>query len=106
MSAVVVVATFEAKEGEEERVESTLSEAVAATHAEDGCLKYALHRDRNEPRRFVMIEMWSSQEALDAHLGQPSLIPILELAEGSLANPIQMWVCESLPTGDPGKGSL
>ena len=106
MSAVVVVAVFEAKEGEEDRVQSTLSEAVTATHSEEGCLKYALHRDRNEPRRFVLVEMWSSQEALDTHLGQPSLIPIIELAEGALENPIQMWVCESLPTGDPAKGSL
>ena len=68
MSAVVVVAVFEAKEGEEERAKNTLSDLVAPTHSEDGCLKYTLQRDRNDPTRFILVEQWTSQEALDAPL--------------------------------------
>ncbi|WP_371680548.1 putative quinol monooxygenase [Streptomyces sp. NBC_01276] len=35
--------------------------------AEEGCLRYDMHQVSGEPDRFVLIERWSSQEALAAH---------------------------------------
>ncbi|MFE0462133.1 putative quinol monooxygenase [Kitasatospora sp. NPDC058965] len=35
--------------------------------AEDGCLQYDLHRAAGDPDRFVLLELWSSREALAAH---------------------------------------
>ena len=106
MSEVSVVAVFTAKEGEEDRVQRTLENAVASAHGEDGCLQYALARDKNAPAVFATIEKWESQEALDVHLTQPTLGPVIEMAAEALAEPIQMHVFEVIPAGDPGKGTL
>ncbi|MFG2146838.1 putative quinol monooxygenase [Streptomyces sp. NPDC048696] len=35
--------------------------------AEEGCLQYDLHRVVDDPDRFVLVELWSSREALAAH---------------------------------------
>ena len=106
MSEVTVVALFTAKEGHEDRVESTLATGVAAAHGEEGCLKYVLARDKNAPAVFATIEKWSSQEALDTHLTQPTLGPVIEMAGESLDAPIQMHVFTEIPAGDADQGAL
>ena len=52
MSRVVVVATIRAKPGKEDELEMGLKELAASTHAEAGCLSYALHRDAADPQTF------------------------------------------------------
>ena len=44
-------------------------ELVEKTNALDkGCIRYELCRDANNPLRFIMLEEWENQEALDAHM--------------------------------------
>ncbi|MGK7654483.1 putative quinol monooxygenase [Roseovarius sp. B08] len=43
------------------------SGAVYTVYCEPGCLRYDLHRDRDDPARFVMLEAWADAEALEAH---------------------------------------
>lgn len=38
---------------------------------DEGCIKYVLVRDKNNPNTFAYIEEWTSQEALDAHIAAP-----------------------------------
>ena len=42
--------------------------------AEEGCLQYDLHQVRGEPDRFVLVEHWSSEDALAAHDSTPHMI--------------------------------
>ena len=35
--------------------------------AEDGCIQYDLHAVEREPDRFLLLEQWESEAALDAH---------------------------------------
>jgi quinol monooxygenase YgiN len=35
--------------------------------AETGCIQYDLHSVEGEPDRFLLLEQWESQAALDAH---------------------------------------
>jgi len=35
--------------------------------AEPGCLRYELLADSNDDNKFILVEKWASQEALDAH---------------------------------------
>ncbi|WP_314245835.1 putative quinol monooxygenase [Streptomyces kutzneri] len=49
--------------------------------AEAGCLQYDLHQVSGEPDRFVLIERWSSQAALEAHDATP------HMAEADAASP-------------------
>lgn len=67
MSDIPGVAIFVAKPGKEAELEALLQTLVEPTRQEPGCLQYDLHVDIKEPRRFVFIERWESQEALAGH---------------------------------------
>lgn len=41
--------------------------------AEEGCLRYDMHQVSGDPDRFVLIERWSSQEALAVHDATPHM---------------------------------
>lgn len=66
-----VVATITAKPGSEETISDLLSELVAGTRTESGCLAYELFRSAVDPTVFVTIETWQGQEDLDAHMTTP-----------------------------------
>ena len=38
---------------------------------DEGCIKYVLVRNRDNPNIFAFIEEWTTQEALDAHVAAP-----------------------------------
>jgi quinol monooxygenase YgiN len=67
MSEVAVVAIFVAKPGKEEELRKVLEANVEPTRKERGALQYDLHRDVEEPRRFIFVERWESRAALDEH---------------------------------------
>ncbi|MGF6771144.1 quinol monooxygenase YgiN [Paraburkholderia sp. GAS199] len=67
MAEVAVVAIAVAKPGFEEQLREAAEGIVGPTRKEQGALQYDLHRDLQEPRRFVFVERWESQEALAAH---------------------------------------
>lgn len=102
---VTVIATMKVKPGEEERALEILQGVIASTHAEDGCVKYTLHRATNEPGAFSIVEKWRSQADLDAHFKEPHLQPVAE-AMKLLAEPPHILFCEPVGVGDPDKGSL
>ena len=102
---VTVVATMKVKAGEEERAVEILRGVIEASHTEDGCVKYTLHRSSNEPGAFCIVEKWRSQTDLDAHFRQPHLAPIAK-ALALLAEPPLILFCEPVAIGDQVKGSL
>ncbi len=106
MAEVVVVAVITARPGHEAEVEEAFRAQIAPTHAEDGCLLYALHRDRDVPGRLVFVERWSSPEALAAHAGSAHLRTCAARVEGLLAAPPEVMVLDALPDGDPALGAL
>lgn len=65
---VVLVAYIEARPGKEDELEAVLKSVQAPTHAEPGCRVYAVHRSAAKPGRFIFIERWANQAALDSHL--------------------------------------
>jgi quinol monooxygenase YgiN len=67
MSEVAVVAIFVAKPGKEEELKHVLEANVEPTRKERGALQYDLHRDIEEPRRFIFVERWESEAALTEH---------------------------------------
>jgi quinol monooxygenase YgiN len=67
MAEIAVVAISVAKPGYDEQLREALEGIVGPTRNEEGALQYDLHRDVQEPRRFVFIERWESQDALAAH---------------------------------------
>jgi quinol monooxygenase YgiN len=64
---ISVVATFIPKEGQEGAVESTLRGMVGPTRAEPGCKRYDLYRSAGSDTKFILIEAYDGQSALEAH---------------------------------------
>ncbi len=98
MSEVVVVATFRVKAGHEEATQRILHDVIAATHAEPGCLLYALHRSLDDPAVFVIVERWASRAALDEHFTRPHMEGLRE-AFALLAEPPVVHFTEPLGDG-------
>ncbi len=61
-------------------------EFISRSRAEEGCEQYELWRDPKAPEKMTIIEVWSSTEALDAHLAQDwfaEWAPKLEAAQAT-----------------------
>jgi quinol monooxygenase YgiN len=105
-SELIVVATLTALPGKEAEVEALCRGAIAPTHAEDGCIVYALHRDQKDPARFTYIERWASRAHLDAHLASPHLHAFRAKMADVSAGPAEILLLDALADGDPTKGAL
>jgi quinol monooxygenase YgiN len=106
MSEVVVVGSFRAREGKEEEAAQAFRELVPPTHAEDGCILYALHQGSDDPTRLAFVERWESRELLDQHLGSAHVQAVLARAEELFADGGDIVVYDALPQGEGRKGSL
>ncbi len=99
--SVVVVATIVPVEGQHEAVKAALLDAVPQVHEEDGCELYALHEKDD---RLVMIEQWSSAEALAVHSRGAALAELGPKLAGLTVGPADVVVLSAVPAGDPAKG--
>jgi quinol monooxygenase YgiN len=102
MAELTVIARVKAKPGKESELEQALRGAVAPTHAEAGCLRYALHRSLDDPATFLFVERWVSREALDQHLETPHLKAIRAKFK-DLLEARDVGLYELLPEGTPQK---
>ena len=98
---VVVTAYFYPRPGTRDQVLAALEPAIAAVHEEDGCELYALHEKDD---RLVMIEQWSSAEALAVHSRGAALAELGPKLAGLTVGPADVVVLTAVPAGDPAKG--
>ncbi len=61
--------TFIAKEGSEAKMKELLTAMVAPSKAEDGCIFYDIFVYENNPRKFMAVESWRDEAALEGHKG-------------------------------------
>lgn len=106
MTEISTVAVITAKPGSADQVADALRELAGATHAEEGCLHYSLHRGLQDPNVFVTIEKWRSQEDLDQHLASSHLQAALAAAGELMAEPPRIIPAESMGVGADGKGAF
>ena len=106
MSEIVVVGSLKAKPGKEDDTRDALGGLVAPTHAEDGCILYALHQGTDDPGRLAFVERWESRELLDAHLESAHVAAVLERVEELFGDSADIVVYEAVAEGEPKKGSL
>jgi quinol monooxygenase YgiN len=106
MSEVVVVGSFTAEPGKEREAEEVFRALLEPTHAEEGCILYALHRGTDDPRRLTFIERWASPEALQAHLDSPHIKDVLARADDLFGDSGEIVVYQALAGGVQRKGSL
>ena len=59
--------TFIAKEGDEAKMKELLTAMVNPSKKEDGCIFYEIFVYENNPRKFMAVESWRDNDALDGH---------------------------------------
>lgn len=84
---LVVVASFKAKEGLEEKALKELRALLEPTRKEAGCLQYDLQRSTDDPGIFIFYEIWKSRQDLETHLAMPYLQALLSKVEDLFAGP-------------------
>ena len=102
---VTVIAVMKVAPDGEERALEILHEVIASTHEEEGCVKYTLHKDTNQPGAYCIVEKWRSQADLDAHFGQPHMAPLAEAVD-LLSEAPQIFFCEQVEVGESPKAKL
>ena len=51
-----------------EEVKAAMLDLVEATLKEEGCIRYELHQDNNEPNKFTFVETWENRELWKKHM--------------------------------------
>jgi quinol monooxygenase YgiN len=85
MHEIVIVGSLKAQPGKENELRDALADVISPTHAEKGCLRYAVHQGVDDPTRFVIIEQWADQHALDAHVQSEYMTDLFSRAPDLLA---------------------
>jgi quinol monooxygenase YgiN len=101
---VVVVATIRPLPDRRAEVIAALEAVIARVHAEDdGCLLYALHEGRD---RLVMVEKWSTAEALAVHGRGAAIAELTKALDGLVEGATDVQVLQPHPAGTPEQGTL
>jgi quinol monooxygenase YgiN len=74
MSKVSCLVFIEVKEGRAQEQIDLYNQIKPLVLAEKGCLKYDLKQVKGSDTRFILIEQWESQEALEQHDATPHMI--------------------------------
>ncbi|GLZ78508.1 hypothetical protein Afil01_33150 [Actinorhabdospora filicis] len=85
--SLTIIAGFTAKTGREDDLRTALEAMIEPSIDEPGCLAYQPYTDPNEPSRMVIIEEWTSQDALDLHFQTPHFKHVAEVLDRLLAEP-------------------
>jgi len=59
--------TFVAKEGHEKQLSTLLNSMIDASRNEQGCLLYDIFQYENNINKFIVLESWANEEALEGH---------------------------------------
>jgi quinol monooxygenase YgiN len=70
---IYVVAQLTLKPGMAEKAATAARLVVAGTVKEDGCISYEAHLSVSDPTHMVIVERWTSREALQRHMDTPHL---------------------------------
>lgn len=68
---IITIATLKSKPEKQEDLAGMLAQLAAVSRNDPGCISYAFHVDIEDPTTFRSIEMWDSQDQLDAHMQTP-----------------------------------
>jgi quinol monooxygenase YgiN len=84
---IVVVGRVQSDPQHREECVRVGQEVARASRAETGCLAYAVYEDTEDPNRFVFVEEWADQDALDAHFKTDHVAAFMSAIMPTLAAP-------------------
>ncbi len=106
MDHLLVVVHMLFAKGKTEAAIAALTPAAELSQQEPGCIKFAVHRDVDDPDVLLIIEQWESREAYESHLKQPHLQQLNETMVPLFAGVPRISISQPLGIGDPAKGII
>lgn len=105
---VVVVYRAVATPEHRQRVLEAFEAIALKTHAEEGCLGWAIHQGVDDPNEFIEVSRWASANASSEHGATEHVQWILGVlnAPGVLQEPGSLSTLTALGLGTPEKGYL
>lgn len=80
-----IVAVIQVKPEAIQEMLPVFKQLVAGSQTEEGCIFYNLHQDTKDSTKFVMLEEWKSQEAIDFHNSTTHFKAFQEVAKDKVA---------------------
>src|SRR5690242_9317520 len=77
---LLLTAFIEVAPADRAAIGAALPAVIQATRAEEGCLEYGCYEDTQQPGRYVFVERWQDQPALDRHLRTPHMAAWMQAA--------------------------
>jgi quinol monooxygenase YgiN len=103
---IVVTGRVQIPAERREQFVAIATEMCAASRGDDGCIGYRVYEDLEQPNRYVFIEEWRDDEALQSHFSQPhtgrfmgALVPMLGAPADALFHTVA-----ATRTLDPARG--
>jgi len=84
MSEYVLTALIEAHPGYEDELKTKLQALVPPTHKEEGCLEYTLHVESEARSKFMVYEVWASEENWQSHVQSSHFLEFQEQAQAMI----------------------
>lgn len=94
---IIVTGSVVAEPGAADRVEAECLAHVRRSRQEPGCLLHSVHRDVEDPNRFVFLEHWADRAALAAHFRVPGSLAFVEAVGELAAEPTTLEIYEATP---------
>lgn len=91
-----LVAICKAKPDRLEETRKELMDAVEWSRAEEGCVEYLLHIDRDNTNEFVFYEVWKDQAALESHNSRPEFTALIAKLDDLLTEPATVILLERI----------
>jgi quinol monooxygenase YgiN len=92
----LLLAELAAKPAAANDVESILKNLADVARSESGNLVYAVHRQCEDPQRFVLYELYKDRAACDAHLASAPVQQALQRFEHLLDAPPRIVYCDTV----------
>ena len=103
--SVIIVGEIHALVGRAAELVDLLDETQKRARLEDGCLRYAFAEVVGAPGRYVVVQEWRDETALEAHYQAPSFARYRDRVGELLARPSDVRlhrVAETVRFADPG----
>lgn len=87
---------FHARLGDEQAVEAAITDVLAPSRAEAGCLSIHAFRSTRDPRLFYIHSRWIDEDAFENHASLPHTVRFLERVEPLIDHPLDVTRAEIL----------
>lgn len=84
MTELKIIAAIVIKEEYKDELMTIFHTVVEETRKEAGCIAYALHQDVKNSKKYIILEEWKDQAAIDSHNASPHFQAFAKGIEGKI----------------------